>query len=264
MTSMTIKNINTVVTTFFIERGELPSSEGATKTLHCDVERALPEEINFELFDEIMYDFVKAFGPVMDSLIHNMDQLEDEDKTNCERAVKAMWNGDADTQERLSKLFKKKVSKKPEIKSKAKKNDPKKFFKKIGPDLRKALREMKKKKAISPRIIFRKKVSPELKKAVKEFKKKKIVDKKAEREAKKAEREAKKAEREAKKAEKETDVDKTDTIVSNEESDKNDSDEESSSADEEEALRRIKTARPDLTDDGARILLEKFKSKLSQ
>jgi membrane protein involved in colicin uptake len=228
----------------------------------------------------------------MDSLIHNLDQLEDEDRINCERAIKALWNGDAETQNRISKLFKQKVSKKPSTRSKVRKNssDPEKFFKKIGPDLRKAIREMKKEKVNNPRIVFKKKITPELKKAVKELKKKRIANKnaekeakkaekeakkaekeakKAEKEAKKAEREAKKAEREAKKAEKEAkkaekEAKKDETFVDNEDSDTNDSDQDSSSADEEEALRRIKSARPDLTDDGARILLEKFKEKLRQ
>lgn len=189
MTVMTIKNINSSTTAFFIERGELSSS--LCYDDHSTLYEAMKEPMQieqFESFYEIIIDFIKAFGPVMDSLIHNLDQLEGEDKANCERAVKALWNGDAETQNRLSKLFKKKVSKKPETKKK----DPAKFFKKIGPEIRKALREMKKKKiaekkaekeakkekANSPQVIFKKKVSPELKKAVKEKKKVKVTKKK--------------------------------------------------------------------------------------
>ena len=283
MTSMTIKNINTAVTGFLIEHGEIPSSHAGHETLYNGVKSTLPEGTDhFTSFYEIMCDFINAFGPVMDSLIHNLDQLEEEDRVNCERAIKALWNGDDDTQNRLSKLCKKKVSDKPTTKPKARKNDPAKFFKKIGPGLRKAVKKMKEKKRKSPqvifkdkvtpelkkavkelnkkrtsgpRVIFKKKVTPELKKAVKELKKRKIDQKKAERETKKAEREAKKAERES---EKEPVVEDSDKRQSDSESDQ-----ESSSNDDEEALRRIKSARPDLTDDGARILLEKFKSKLS-
>jgi hypothetical protein len=168
---MNVQNINSAVHTFFIDGGELPAKGCNISSEYEVLRRTLSGESNFKLFDEIIFDFVKAFGPVMGSLIDNIDQLQDNDRVNCERAIKALWNGDSDTQHRVTKLVKKKVSKKPSTNSKTRKTcDPKKFFKTIRPALKKAIKESKKKKNNSPMNIFKKKVSPELKKAVKQKK----------------------------------------------------------------------------------------------
>ena len=147
--NISLKNINSVITDYLVENGIPDQTTQRWKECVQEIEKK-------DVFDKIVNDFVKIFGPVIETLCHGVDTLDKNAKQDRDRVIKSLWVGDVGTQESIEKMLK--PLKKKTVVSKKKvpgKQDPKMWFvKKVSPELKKSVRNRNGELASKKKIKF--------------------------------------------------------------------------------------------------------------
>lgn len=100
---MNVKDINNSILAFFIKQG-LPDIQNKQHACYLFIISDLNNEKK-QKFDKLMCEFVRVFGPIVDSLIHNIEQLEGEEKDDYIRVIEAIWFGDKRIQSEITSIF---------------------------------------------------------------------------------------------------------------------------------------------------------------